>query len=262
MDLKLIGKRAIVCGSTQGIGRAIALKFSELGASVTLVSRNEEKLKELQKQLKNYEKQDHHYITADFSYPDILKEKIEKYLKKVGRVDILVNNTGGPPAGKAIDAKVEEFVNAFNIHLVCNHHLVQSVVPLMKNAGGGRIINIISTSVKMPIMDLGVSNTIRGAVASWAKTLSMELGPWGITVNNILPGYTQTSRLDSLLENKAAKSNKTTEEVQKEMEVEIPLKRFADPQETAEAVAFLASDAASYINGVNLPVDGGRTGCL
>ena len=262
MDLKLKGKRAIVCGSTQGIGKAIALKFAELGASVTIVARNEEKLKEVLNELKNIKNQEHHYITVDFNYPEILKEKIKEYLNKEGRVDILINNTGGPPGGKDIDAQAEEFLQAFNSHLICNHHLVQAAVPFMKKAGGGRIINIISTSVKMPIMELGVSNTIRGAVASWAKTLSMELGSLGITVNNILPGYTQTSRLDSLIKNKSEKNSKTREEVQKEMEEDIPARRFAEPNETAEAVAFLASDAASYINGVSLPVDGGRTGCL
>lgn len=262
MDLKFKGKRAIVCGSTQGIGKAIALKFAELGANVTLVARNEEKLKELRKELKIIENQIHHYIAADFDYPDQLKEKLDDYLKTVERVDILINNTGGPPGGRAIDAPVEEYIKAFNNHLVCNHHLVQSIVPFMEKVGGGRIINIISTSVKLPIMDLGVSNTIRGAVASWAKTLSMELGPMGITVNNILPGFTQTARLDSLIKSKSEKNSKSIEQVQKEMEMETPVRRIADPEETAEAVAFLASDAASYINGVNLPVDGGRTGCL
>lgn len=261
MDLSLIGKNAIVCGSTQGIGFASAAELAKLGANVTLVARNEEKLKEALKQLDTSSKQIHDYISADFTNPDELKSKIEEATTQKN-FHILVNNTGGPPAGQAIDANTNEFIQAFNNHLVCNHILTQAVVEGMKKEGYGRIINIISTSVKLPLKGLGVSNTIRGAVANWSKTLANELGQFNITVNNVLPGATNTIRLQSIIENKATKTGKTISDIEAEMQKEVPMKRFAKPEEIANAVAFLASPAASYINGINVPIDGGRTGCL
>jgi len=262
MKFDLKGKRAIVCGSTQGIGKAIAIKLAQDDAAITLVARNEEKLKKVLEELKAISGQSHDYIVADFDNPLILKEKVVAYLQKNKQADILINNTGGPPGGKAVDAGTEEFIRAFNNHIICNHILVQAVIPYMKEKRNGRIINIISTSVKMPIPELGVSNTIRGAVASWSKTLSMELGLFGITVNNVLPGSTNTARIESLISSKAEKQNKGKEEIRKGMEEDVPVKRFAEPEEVANAVAFLASPESGYINGINLPVDGGRTGCL
>lgn len=262
MNLDLKGKTAIVCGSTQGIGLAIAHELANLGVNVTLVARNEAKLKEVANSLHKGEGQQHQYLVADFTKPDLLKKAIDPFVNTTSQVDILVNNTGGPPAGKAIDASPEDFLAAFLQHLICNQILVQAVVPLMKENQYGRIINIISTSVKMPIPGLGVSNTIRGAVGSWSKTLSIELASSGITVNNVLPGATKTGRLDSIINNKAEKTQKSFEEVQQEMLNEIPAGHFGQPQDLASAVAFLASPAAAYINGVNLAVDGGKTGCL
>lgn len=262
MNLSLNGKTAIVCGSTQGIGKACAIELASLGANIVLVARDENKLSSTLKELDVSQKQIHNFIAADFSTPVELKEKVSAFLKKNPPVNILVNNTGGPPGGLAIDAKPEEFLQAFSNHLICNQILVQSVVEGMKKSGYGRIINIISTSVKIPIKGLGVSNTIRGAVANWAKTLANELAPFGITVNNVLPGATNTSRLKSLQEIRAKKSGISLEEEQQEWMKEIPLGRFAEPSEIANAVAFLASPAASYVNGINLPVDGGRLGCL
>jgi 3-oxoacyl-[acyl-carrier protein] reductase len=207
--------------------------------------------------------QQHDFIAADFSTPDVLKIKVVEYLEKNNQpVHILINNTGGPPAGKAVDADSQEFINAFQIHLICNQILVKSLVEGMKFERYGRIINVISTSVKQPIPNLGVSNTIRGAVASWAKTLASELGEFGITVNNVLPGFTQTQRLQSIIENRANKTGNSIEKIEAEMKSETPAKRFAEASEVANAIAFLASPAAAYINGVNLPVDGGRTTCL
>lgn len=261
MDLSLIGKNAVVCGSTQGIGFASATELAKLGANVTLVARNEEKLKDALQQLDTSSKQVHSYLAADFSNPTELKSKIEKAATQKN-FHVLVNNTGGPPAGQAIDANTDEFLQAFNNHLICNQIMVQAMVEGMKKEGYGRIINIISTSVKMPLKGLGVSNTIRGAVANWSKTLANELGQFNITVNNVLPGATNTVRLQSIIENKAAKTGKAVAEVEAEMQKEVPMKRFAKPEEIANAVAFLASPAASYINGINVPVDGGRTGCL
>lgn len=263
MDINLNGKKAFVCGSTQGIGKAVAIELANLGATIVLLARNEDSLKQVKDELDSSQNQQHDYIVADFSKPEELKNNVLDYLEKNKEpIHILVNNTGGPPAGKAIDAKPEEFLTAFQNHLICNQILVQSLVEKMKVEKYGRIVNVISTSVKQPIPGLGVSNTIRGAVASWAKTLANELGEFGITVNNVLPGSTWTGRIESIIETRAQKSGKSKKEIQHEMELETPARRFAEASEIANAIAFLASPAASYINGVNLPVDGGRTGCL
>jgi len=262
MNLNLENKTAFVCGSTQGIGKATAIELSALGAQVILIARHEEKLKQTLSELITPKGQKHGYICVDFSHPQMLKEKVEAWIKENGTVHILINNTGGPPSGKAIDASLDEFVQAFTNHLLCNQVLAQAVTPGMKEAGYGRIINIISTSVKQPIPGLGVSNTVRGAVANWSKTLSAELAPFGITVNNVLPGATETSRLQTIIEKRAEKNGVNKEAVKTEMQHEIPAKRFAAAEEIAAAAAFLATPAAGYITGINLPVDGGRTACL
>ena len=261
MNLDLKGKNALICGSTQGIGKASAIEIAKLGANVILLARDENKLKEVIKELDTAKNQKHDYIVADYTKPDELKKKVEAYTKK-NIIHILLNNTGGPAGGSILDAKTEEFTQAFSNHLICNHILTQAVVDGMKKEKYGRIINIISTSVKQPIKGLGVSNTTRAAVASWAKTLAGELGQFGITVNNILPGATNTERLKSLQDIRAKKAGISFSEEQNEWLKEIPAGRFADASEIANAVAFLASPAASYINGINLPVDGGRTGSL
>jgi len=198
---------------------------------------------------------------ADFSSPELLKQKITEFAAQ-NTIHILINNTGGPPGGQAIDAQPEDFVKAFSNHLLCNQILVQAVVPSMKKEKFGRIINVISTSVKIPIRGLGVSNTIRGAVANWSKTLSLELASFGITVNNVLPGATMTGRLEAIINTNAQKNDKTFEEAKQDMIKEIPAGRISEAHEVAAAIAFLASPAAAYINGVNIPVDGGRTGSL
>ncbi|MEJ7779838.1 MAG: SDR family oxidoreductase [Daejeonella sp.] len=261
MDLNLTGKRALVCGSTQGIGKAAAIELALLGADVTLLARNEEKLKDTIQALPDQGTLGHHYLVADFSDPAQLKSVIQKYADE-NQVDILVNNTGGPPGGPIAEAATDEFISAFNSHVICNQVLVQAVSPGMKKNGYGRIINLISTSVKTPLKGLGVSNTIRGAVASWAKTLAMELAPFGITVNNVLPGYTMTGRLESLIGSISDKEGMTKAEVESEMIRSIPAGRIAEAHEVAAAIAFLASPAASYINGINVPVDGGKTPSL
>lgn len=263
MDTNLQGKKAFVCGSTQGIGKAAAVELANLGASIVLLARNEESLKQVRDGLNTAHTQQHDYIVADFSKPDDLQRSVAEYLEKnPAPVHILINNTGGPPAGRAIDAKAEEFISAFQTHLICNQILVQSLIEKMKAERYGRIVNVISTSVKQPIPNLGVSNTIRGAVASWAKTLAGELGEFGITVNNVLPGFTKTARLEAIINNKANKTGDSAEKIEAEMQSETPARRFAEASEVANAIAFLASPAASYINGINLPVDGGRTASL
>lgn len=261
MNLDLTGKRAMVCGSTQGIGKASAIELAQLGAHVTLVARDQQKLEQTVAELPSKPGQRHNYVVADFNSTHEVRLRIGDFMQH-HRVHILVNNTGGPPPGPALTASPEDFLRAFSAHLICNQMITQAVVPGMKEEKYGRIINIISTSVKIPLRNLGVSNTIRGAVANWAKTLSVELAADGITVNNVLPGATMTGRLQALIRNNAEKSGKSQADAQREMEREIPAGRIAEAAEVAAAVAFLASPAAGYINGINLPVDGGRTGSL
>lgn len=262
MKIDLTGKNAVVCGSTQGIGRAIALQFAHCGANVVLVARSEESLRKVLRELPASKTQNHNVIVADFSEPEILREKMKNFTSENPPVHILVNNTGGPKGGEIHKAGTGEFEHAFRNHLICNQIMVQAVYEGMKKENYGRIINIISTSVKQPIKNLGVSNTIRAAVANWSKTLSVELAPFGITVNNILPGATKTERLFSIFETRAKASGKSIDEIKTEWLLEIPTGRFAEPDEPAYAAAFLASPFAAYINGINLPVDGGRLNCL
>lgn len=262
MNLDLKGRTAIVCGSTQGLGYASAVELALMGANVTLFARNEDKLKESVATLDISKGQAHNYLVADFSNTAQVREVINNYVKNGGRAQILVNNTGGPPGGKLIHETEDGFLQTFNAHLINNHHLVQALEPAMKTAGWGRIINIISTSVKAPLPNLGVSNTIRAAVASWAKTLATELAPYGITVNNVLPGFTATVRADYIIQKRVKDSGRSEEEVMAELVKEIPAGRIGKPEEFGAAVAFLCSPAAAYINGINLPVDGGRLTCL
>ena len=261
MNLSLSGKRAVVGGSTQGIGFAIARELALQGASCLLLARNEQSLKEAIGKLDTSAGQSHDYRVADYNQPEQLKEIITEYVKEMD-VHILINNSGGPASGPITEAETTAFLNAFNQHLICNHILTQAVVPSMKRSGYGRIINVISTSVKIPLKNLGVSNAIRGAVASWAKTMANELGTYQITVNNVLPGATRTGRLSSLIDVLAQKQNSTVEQVEAHMTEEIPMRRFADAEEIANVAVFLASPAASYVNGVSIPVDGGRTGSI
>jgi 3-oxoacyl-[acyl-carrier protein] reductase len=263
MNLDLTGKNALVCGSTQGIGKATAVELAHLGASVTLVARNEAKLKAVLKELSVEKGQKHAYICADFTKPDELEAKLHNAtVEQANSYHILINNTGGPAGGPIVEASIDAFRAAFDMHLICNHILTKAVKTGMQAAGYGRIINVISTSVKQPLNGLGVSNTIRGSVANWAKTMANELGAYGITVNNVLPGATNTVRLQSIIENKAHKSGNSVDSTAAAMKSTIPAARFAEANEVANAIAFLASPAAAYINGINVPVDGGRTKCL
>ncbi len=261
MNLSLHQKHALVGGASAGIGRAVAIELAALGAHVTLVARTASTLEAAMAELDTTQGQQHGYLVADFDDSQILLAKISELLRRQP-IHILVNNTGGPPGGPITEAMPESFLRAFHNHLVCNQLLAQAVLPGMRSAGYGRIINIISTSVKEPIDQLGVSNTTRWAVAAWAKTWANETGRFGITVNNVLPGYTTTSRLQEIIEKRAASTHTTAGEVETLLKNTVPLRRFAEPAEIAAAVAFLASPAAGYVNGINLPVDGGRTRSL
>lgn len=262
MNIDLKDKTALICGATDGIGKSSAIEIATLGANVVLMARSEDKLVATLKELPTQHWQQHKYIVADFSKPDYVKQSAEEFIKKNGSIQILVNNTGGPPAGFLLDADISSFYSALDMHLKCSHYLVQTLFEGMKDSRYGRIINIISTSVKIPITGLGVSNTVRGAMANWSKTLANEIAMYGITVNNVLPGYTLTSRLEGLINKKSESREVPQNIIENEMLSTIPAARFADPEEVANAVAFLATPAAAYINGINLPVDGGRLGCL
>jgi 3-oxoacyl-[acyl-carrier protein] reductase len=262
MDLDLIGKHALVCGASQGIGLASAIELAKLGANITLLARRADLLEQLAGQMpRTHFAQTHDWIVADAGTTADLRAKIDT-LVAAHPVHILINNSGGPPPGTVRGAHEDAFLAAYRSHLLANQTLAEAVVPGMLHDGYGRIVNIISTSVKEPIAGIGVSNVTRGAVASWAKTLARELAPHGITVNNVLPGSTHTPRIDQIIAARSKKTGDSADAVTAEMEAEIPMGRFADPAETAAAVAFLASPAASYITGINLPVDGGRTRSL
>lgn len=262
MDLDLLGKNAFVCGSSQGIGKAVAIELSKLGANVTLSSRDEANLQNAISELNNSKGQQHEYLIADMLDPQRLREELDNHIKEKRSYHILINNTGGPIAGTAFNSKIIDYANAFTSHLLSAQVMAQAIVPFMKLEAYGRIINITSISAKQPIKELGISNTIRASVCNWGKSLSNELAEFGITVNNVLPGYTNTNRLKELIDNKANIAGVPPDQMRRKLEREVPLNRIADPSEIANAVAFLASPAAGYINGINLPVDGGRTKSL
>ncbi len=262
MDLDLRGKHALVLGGSQGIGRASANELAALGADVTVLSRSRDVLEEVVAALpRTHQGQRHGFVAADMHEHAELRSRVEA-LSNGSDVHILVNNTGGPPSGPALSATLDDFRIAFNQHLMAAHIVVQALLPGMQRGGYGRIINVISTSVKEPIRNLGVSNTIRGAVANWSKTLAAELGGFGITVNNVLPGYTRTGRLEQIIDDRVRASGKDRTAVAAGMLSSVPLQRFGEAAEIAAVIAFLATPAAGYVSGINIPVDGGRTQSL
>jgi 3-oxoacyl-[acyl-carrier protein] reductase len=262
MNLDLSGHVALVCGSSSGIGRACAAELAGAGASCVLLARSEPRLREVVATLPGGSDR-HHVIIADLSNPVEVRRTVADWLTRSGTsIHVLINNTGGPPQGCAIDASPEALMAAFQSHVVSAQVLAQLLVPGMKAAGYGRIINITSTSVKSPIPNLAISNIVRPAVAAWGKCLATELGPFGITVNNVLPGYTRTERLAEILKARAVKAGITQADALAEIAAGTPARRAGEPEEVAAVVAFLASPAAAYVNGINLPVDGGRLSTL
>ena len=258
MDLDLSGKHALVCGASEGIGRAAAHELALLGADVTALARREAVLGDVVAALPRGNGQQHGWLAADMDDVATLQSKVQALVANGRPVHILVNNTAGPKGGPAHTAAIEEFETAFRRHLLAGQVLVQSVAPGMRAAGFGRIVNVVSTSVREPIANLGVSNTVRGAVAGWAKTLSRELAPFGITVNNVLPGYTETGRIAQIARDRAAATGQTEAAILDGMRRNVPAGRFAQPSELGGVIAFLCSPAAGYINGTSLAVDGGR----
>lgn len=257
MDMDLTGRHALVCGASEGIGRAAAHELALLGADVTVLARRTDALQAVVESLPRDGTQRHDLIAADMSDTDALRAQIEALVAHAP-AQILVNNTGGPPGGPVHAADASAFLDAFRRHLLAGQTLVQALLPGMRAARWGRIVNVVSTSVREPIVGLGVSNTVRAAVAGWAKTLSRELAPDGITVNNVLPGYTETARIEQIVRDRAQAEGKSEEQVIAAMRASVPAGRFAKPEETGGAIAFLCSPAAGYINGVSLAVDGGR----
>lgn len=261
MLLDLTNKRALVCGASQGIGEATAHALADMGAEVILIARSGDKLEAIRQKLSTAKNQKHQALAFDLTSRELLTNYLNDCLAK-GPISIVINNAGGPKAGPLLDASDEDFLSGFHAHILAASIIAKKLAPGMKEQKFGRFINIISTSVKAPIANLGVSNTIRGAMANWAKSMATELAPYGITINNVLPGYTETPRLEALAQAAAQRQNKTADEIKQTWKAATPAGRFASPAEVADAIAFLASPSASFINGINLPVDGGRTPCL
>lgn len=260
--MKFKAKRAVICGASRGIGKAIAIRLAKQGMDTLLIARDAHALKEVADTLDISQGQEHKCAAVDFMNPQDVKVKVSEFINNSSPYHILINNTGGPSPGPLVDAELQELADAFTMHILTSQTLMQLVVPGMQQAGHGRIVNIISTSVKEPIEGLGVSNTIRGAMGNWSKTLSTELGSKGITVNNVLPGFTMTDRLTSIIDTKSVTAGVPNDIMEERMKMFVPARRFAEADELAATVAFLCSDEAGYINGVNLPVDGGRTKSL
>ena len=254
MKIDLSGKKALIGGSSKGIGLGIASQLAESGASVCLMARNKSKLEEIINQLPNSE--NHSYLIVDFSNFEEYKIKIEAYLEN-NQVDILVNNTQGPPAGNSLSKDIDSYQEAFDLLFKSIVYTTSLIVPKMQKNKWGRIINVTSVSVKEPLNYLVLSNSMRSAVVAWAKSLSVDVGKDGVTVNSILTGYFDTERIKELNKEKSKSLNISEDEVLEKMKSLVPVNRLGKTEEYGYLVSFLSSDKASYINGASIPIDGG-----
>lgn len=256
MNISLKGKKALVGGSSKGIGEAIAMQLAKSGASVTLMARNEKRMKELTQEMDSSQGQKHQYLAVDFSNFEAFKRIISSFFER-NTIDILVNNTQGPEGGGALEKSVDDYQNAFDLLFKSVVFTTELALKQMQNNKWGRIINVASISVKEPLGYLALSNTIRAAVVTWAKSLAFDVAQDGITVNSVLTGYFDTDRIAQLNTKKAEKMGISPEEVLSAMEDKVPMKRIGKPAEYGYLVTFLASDQAAYITGTNIPIDGG-----
>jgi len=256
MEISLRGKNALVGGSSKGIGRAIAERLAASGANLTLMARSEEVLKEIVEKLDRSLGQQHHYLVVDFSDFPTFAAQMESYFKEHS-VDILINNTQGPAAGGALDKTIGDYQTAFDLLFKCAVHTTGLALPHMQKQQWGRIVNVASISVKEPLNYLALSNSLRAALVSWAKSLAIDIAKDNITINNTLTGYFDTERIAQLNVQKAQKMGIPVSEVRAAMEAAVPINRIGKPEEYANAVCFLVSEQASYITGTNIPIDGG-----
>jgi len=252
-DNILKGKTALVCGASKGIGRATALMLARAGAQVIICARSSQELDILSKEMHG---DNHITLSLDLENISLLETEINKLIKQQP-IHILVNNSGGPPGGPLLSNTVDDFDGPFKRHLYAAHTITRILTPIMEKEGYGRIVNIISTSVREPIDNIGLSNTLRGAMGSWSKSLSRELKPC-ITINNILPGFTDTDRLGSLAESISTRTGDSIEDVQDKWMNSVPIQRLIDPFETGAAVTWLCLPSSGAIRGISLAVDGGR----
>jgi len=257
MDLGLTNKVALVAAASRGLGRAVAEELAAEGASLIICSRSEEKISQTAKEIAESTGARILGVAADVSSPDDVSRLTRLAMERFERIDILVTNAGGPPAGPFESFSLEQWDAATNLLLRSVVALTHAVLPGMKDRGWGRILNITSIAVKQPVENLLLSNSLRAGLTGFARTLANEVAADGITVNNVLPGYTRTERLDELAEMMAEKQGISPSEFRGKWEQEIPMRRLGEPREFAAAVAFLASERASYITGTSIQVDGG-----
>lgn len=260
LSTSLSGRHALVTGASRGIGRATARCLASLGAELTISARNGGDLDALHAELREAGAPAVRSLVLDFDQRDELADRLDALLEE-HPVEVVVHNTGGPKGGKLLEAQPDAILGALSRHLLTAHLLMTRCLPGMRSAGYGRFITVTSTSVREPIPNLGVSNLTRASVASWAKTVSREL-PSGVTINNVMPGYTDTDRLGQLADAKAARTGTTAEAVFSDFVAKVPEGRLGRPEELGSVIAFLCSPAAAYVRGQSLAVDGGRLNCI
>ena len=256
MEIDLTGKFALVGGATNGIGKAIAIRLAASGASVCIMARNKSKLEKVVNELDRSRNQKHKFLEVDFSNYNLFSKSI-KYFFETNHIDILVNNTQGPEGGSALEKSIDDYQSAFELLFKCAVKTSLLALTNMRDKKWGRIINVASISVKEPLNYLVLSNSLRSALVTWSKTLSVDIAKFNITINNVLTGYFNTERLKQLNSKKAEKLGINISKIEDKIKDTIPMKRFGNPEEYANLVCFLASDKSDYITGINIPIDGG-----